>query len=396
MGTLLYVIAFAADVKGVSIGTAINPGAWLALFGAGWAGKAALVRLIAVIALFYVVRRPEAINDPDTAIWAWAGPLLGVLAMSMSRVAGPMAPIGVLVEIAHILAVAVWFGGAAFVALVVLSGPGEADLVRATRTFAKISVPALVVAVVTGVIEMIRLDGADLFASGHGRMVLIKVVVVAGMIFVALASRQQITARLQRARVVTPSAAERFGRSFRVEAGIGLVVLLLSGWMVGMNPSKVDPFAGEKYLPTMAVNDVASGFQARIHIGPGKAGPTGLKVEVISPQQGLNKLVLTFVPPPNSGAFAVEQSIDLTGAGTAYLDDSDGLPLSVPGEWTLQVSAVTTTGVLNGAAHTFQLTDDKGATVTYAPATVPPTVQVAVVNNSTTVAPLVTTPPSNG
>lgn len=391
LGTLLYVVAFAADVNDSGFGAAMSPGAWLDLYDAGWAGRGALLRLVLVVACWYVVSRPEHIIDPTTAMWGWGIPLATVAAAALTRVEGPLAAVGYLVNVAHLLAVGVWVGGAALVSRVVLAGPGEDDLVQATRAFSKVSIPAIVVASVTGIIQVWRLDGGNLFGSNHGRVLLLKVIVVAAMLAVALAARQQVTMRLDRAHELTAPLADRFKRAFGTEAALGVVVLAFSGWMLTLTPPKVDPLSNERYLDAMVFLHEPTGLDATVRVGPGFAGPTGLRVDVESPDEGITSLVLRFIPPENSGAFIVEQAIPLTGAGTAYLPASIGLPLNAGGIWTLELSASTATGVLESARYTFELRLPDGTQATTTVPQVTVDVNVSIVEQTTTTAPFATT-----
>lgn len=387
VGTLVYVVAFAADVGGTSFGAAFSPGAWIDLNDAGWAGRGALLRLVLVIACWWVASRPEHIIDPATAMWGWGIPIATVAAAALTRIEGPVAALGYLVNVAHLLAVGVWIGGAALVARVVLAGPGEDDLVQATRSFSKVTIPAILVASVTGIIQVWRLDGGDLFGSNHGRVLLLKVIAVAVMLFVALAARQQVTLRLDRAHELTASAAERFKRAFTTEFAIGVVVLAFSGWLLQLTPPKVDPLANQVYLDAMTFDHAPTGLDATVRVGPGVAGPTGFRIDVDAPEQGITSFVLRFVPPEGSGAFIVEQSIpQVTGVGTYYRPESDGLPLNAAGVWTLQLSVATSTGVLEGASYTFELLQPDG---TQATTTLPQQtggVNISVVDAPTTTA----------
>lgn len=392
VGTLIYLIAFAADFNDSSFGAAMSPGAWLDLKDAGWAGRGALLRLVFVIACWYVVSRPEHIIDPATAMWGWGIPLATVAVTALTRVEGQWPALGYLVSVAHLLAVGVWVGGAALVSRVVLAGPGEDDLVQATRAFSKVSIPAIIVASATGIIQVWRLDGGNLFGSNHGRVLLLKVIAVAVMLAVALAARQQVAMRLDRAHELTPALADRFKRAFGTEAALGVVVLAFSGWMLTLTPPKVDPLANEVYIDAMVFVHEPTGLDATVRVGPGTAGPTGLRVDVESPEEGITSLVLRFVPPENSGAFIVEQAIPLTGSGTAYLDDSIGLPLNAAGIWTLELSASTATGVLEGAQYTFELRNPDGTQATTTIAQVTGDVSISVVDQQpTTTAPFATT-----
>ncbi len=394
LGTVLYLIAFAADFGGTSFGAAMSPNAWLDLKDAGWEGRGALLRLAFVAASGWVAMRPERIIDPQSAMLAWGIPGAALVTVALSRVSGPAAPIGFLVGVAHVLAVAIWFGGAALVARVVLAGPGEEDLVQATRAFSRVSVPAMLVAAISGVIQVIRLDGGELFSSSHGRVVLLKVIAVAAMLAVALAARQQVTLRLDRAHELTVPLADRFRRAFGAEAALGVVVLAFSGWMLTLTPARVDPYAGEVYLPALAFNDEASGLEAKVFIGPGTVGLNGLKVEVEQPPDGITNFTLRFVPPIGSNAFTVQQAIPLTTWGTAILMTSEGLPFNVPGTWTLELSASTSTGVIENATYTFAVTDVNGQYVTIPPSNTGAPVQTEVIDQTTTTAPFATTPPT--
>ena len=393
VGTLLYIVAFSADAGGLSFGGGLSPGAWLDLFDAGWSGRGALIRFVAVLAMGYVTLRPERIIDPAGAMWAWAIPGLALIGVALTRASDPLA---FLVNFAHVAAVGVWFGGVVLVARIVLRGPGDDDLIQATRTFSRVSLPAMLITAVTGVIQMIRLDGGELFSSGHGRVLLLKVIAVAVMLAVGLAVRQQVTLRLDRIHELNAQTADRFKRAFHAEAAIGVVVLGLSGWLLAFTPPTADPLAGETYILPIPINDAETGLVARVYLGPGQAGKTGFKVEIDAPAEGLTSLKLRFIPPLNTvEAPIIEQVIPLTpaGVGTYFLDDSNGLPLNLPGTWKIQVFASTTAGaILDGAEGGFQLVDATGVVPTIPPSVVTTPIEVQIIDSSTTTAPFATSP----
>ncbi|MDG2234474.1 MAG: CopD family protein, partial [Ilumatobacter sp.] len=240
IGTLLFTSAAAAAVSGSSLGSGFSPAAWLDLLDAGWSGRAALLRLVFVIAAAWAAFRPDRVIDPVTQLVALGLPALAVVMIGVGRVDGPLVLLGVLLGIAHALAMAVWVGGVILLARVILSGPGEEDLVHAVRGFARISVLAIVVTIGTGLVQMFRLDGGNLFNNAHGRVTVLKVVLVAAMVFVGLSARQFAQQRLARTHEMTVPMADRLRRAFGVEAAIGLVVLLASSWLLALTPVNVN------------------------------------------------------------------------------------------------------------------------------------------------------------
>ena len=302
------------------------------------------------------------------------------MTVGLSRTGGDFPAIGVLAGIGHALAAAVWVGGVALVARVVLAGPGDDDLVQAVRGFSRISLPAILGTIITGVIQLVRLDGGSLFSSSHGRVLLLKTVAVAAMVFVAVTARQMVSARLARAQEMTVPLADRFRRAFSAEAAIGVVVLMLSGWLLALTPPRIVETDNANYPVTVPFVDVATGIDIDVKITPAIVGRNGIRVEVKAPDQ-VSNIVLTFVPPVGSPAPPIEQPIpNLTTVGAAVLRASDGIPLDDSGTWTIQLNVVTATGALTGATSSFEVSPADDGTGT----SVVPSVVIVDPNVSTT------------
>jgi copper transport protein len=385
VGTLLYVVAATAAVTGAGFGDGLNPMNWFDLFSAGLPGIAALARLVFVVASAWVAFRPDRVIDPVTQLAALLIPGLAVVTIGLSRTNMDLAMLAVPLSIVHALAMAVWVGGVVLLARVVLAGPGEEDLVHAVRGFGRISTSAIVITIVTGVIQMILLDGGNLFGSAHGRVVLLKTVVVAFMIFVAVSARQYVNSRLPRATEMSIPTADRLRRAFGAEAAAGLLVLALSAWLLSLSPPNVDAAGDAEYAIELRVVSEEADLEVTVKLTADQVGLSGMVVEVIEPESGLSGLEVVLTAPPNDEIGTITQPVPLTGPGIAVLPEASGVPLTVAGDWTVAVNAVTPNGVFTSDPQIFTVTAADGSVPAPAP-TPPPAATVTVT----------TAPPADG
>jgi len=377
IGTLLYVSFASAAVTPDGGGGPFSPSTWLDLLDAGWAGRAALLRLVLLAASAWAAFRPDRAIDPTTQLAALGIPGLAAATLGISRTVGDLAGLGVLMGVLHAIAMSVWVGGVILLARVVLVGPGDEDLVHAVRGFGRISTPAIVVTIVTGLVQMFRLDGGELFQSGHGRVVVLKTVVIAGMIFVAFSARQFVAQRLNRAQVMSVALADRLRRAFGAEAAIGVVTLAMSAWLLAFIPPNVDATPQVNYAVSQEHADPAQIMDVVVRFTDDIVGNVGMQVEVREPAEGLTAVDIVLEAPDNPTLGGFRQTIPIDGPGFAVRDQAVGFPISVAGNWTVTVEANTTSGVVTSEAQLFPVRDADGT----APTTVvaPPTVNVVEV-----------------
>jgi len=378
VGTLLYVAAATAAVSGSGLGSGFNPTNWVDLFDAGIPGIAALARLLLVIASAWVAFRPDRVIDPVTQMAALGIPALAVVTVGFSRTNMDLPILGVPLSIIHALAMSVWLGGVVLLARVVLAGPGEEDLVHAVRGFARLSNLAIGATIATGIAQMILLDGGDLFGTAHGRVILLKTVVVAAMIFIAVSARQFVNQRLARANEMTVPMADRLRRAFGVEAAAGVIVLAMSAWLLSLTPANVSAGPNIAYAITMEVDAPEAELVVTVQLTNDRVGLSGLSVDVDEPDEGLSGLEVVFTAPANDTIGTITQPVPLTGAGVAVLPEGEqGLPLTVAGDWTMVVNAVTPTGVFTSSPQGFTILNADG-TEAVSELTVPPAVNVTI------------------
>ena len=378
VGTLLYVAAATAAVSGSGLGSGFNPTNWVDLFDAGIPGIAALARLLLVIASAWVAFRPDRVIDPVTQMAALGIPALAVVTIGFSRTNMDLPILGVPLSIIHALAMSVWLGGVVLLARVVLAGPGEEDLVHAVRGFGRLSTLAIGTTIATGIVQMILLDGGDLFGTAHGRVILLKTIVVAVMIFIAVSARQFVNQRLARADEMTVPMADRLRRAFGVEAAAGVIVLAMSAWLLSLTPANVSAGPNIAYAITMEVDAPEAELVVTVQLTNDRVGLSGLSVDVDEPDEGLSGLEVVFTAPANDTIGTITQPVPLTGAGVAVLPEGEqGLPLTVAGDWTMVVNAVTPTGVFTSSPQGFTILNADG-TEAVSELTVPPAVNVTI------------------
>ncbi len=350
----------AASITGKGIGSSLSPTSWSGLTDTT-PGIAALARVIFVLLTGWVVLRPERVIDPATQLPALALPGLAVATLGFSRSGGQLAFLGYATGIAHALAMAVWLGGLILLARVVLAGPGDEDLVHAVRGFARISNPALAITLLTGFIQMYRLDWGEIFTSSHGRVLFLKSIAVGAMVFLGVAARQFIKDRVARVDAMTGQLAIRLRRAVGIEAMCGVIVLALTAWMLSLTPPKVAAASETTTgLTTVHITNDAADVTVRFSA---VIGPNAVQVEVVKPETGVAGLAVDFIPPAASTVAGVTLNVPLTAAGVAMLPVEEGLPLDSPGVWTVTVRFDTEAI----GSKTVLLTEAAGATTTLAP-----------------------------
>ncbi len=382
IGSVLYASAAAGAVRGESLGSGFSPGAWADLLDAGWPGRAALLRVLFVVATAWAAFRPDRVIDPVTQMAALGIPALATAMVGVGRADGDLAAIGVALGIAHALAMAVWLGGAILLARVVLAGPGEEDLVHAVRGFGRISVAAIVVTILTGFAQMFRLDGGELFTSGHGRVVVLKVVLVAAMVFIGLSARQFVQHRLARAHEMTMPMADRLRRAFGTEAAIGLVTLMASAWLLSLNPANVSTEPSIDYAIVQRIQIAEADLDVTVKLTLNTVGRAGMEVRVDAPETGLTGLEVMLTPPANPDIGAIVQPVPLDGPGRAVRLASAGLPIQVAGDWLLQINAATSVGVVQSDPIQIEILNADGSAPTTS-ITVPPSILVPIETTTT-------------
>lgn len=217
------------------------------------------------------------------ALWRrrrrWAGSLFVVVGIAEGLRAHPQAAVpgsGALTLTVHVLAVAVWVGALVYVLRTAVAWRRDRQSVRAVfRRYARMAAWAFAVVVVTGTVNALLVTPLSAVTSTtYGRVLLVKLGLVAVVAAAALASRLRLRGRPD------PGWVPRF------EAGALLAVLAVTATLtVVAPPTRADaplPFPPPPTGPALAVGDragtvgvvaAASAEQLVIHLSA--PAPTG-------------------------------------------------------------------------------------------------------------------------
>jgi copper transport protein len=343
VGALVSVWQTTAQLSGRTTASALSPVSWAELLDDP-VGRPVFARFVLVVALAWVVVRPVRAVEPATQLASIGLPVLAVATYGFSRTGLDGAAVVYPTAVVHAVAMAVWLGGLAVTARVVLARPGEEDLVYAVRGYAKLATPAMVFAVVSGLVLSQQLVDGALWSSRHGRWIVLKVLLVGAMTYLGLVARRRWRRRLDQAEVLDRRMAIPMRRALSMELLIGVLVLGVTAGMAASRPAAVQP-------PTPAVQYAfdttlrGEGFQVRLSMTPLVAGPQALRIEVVQPSE-VDSLRITMQPTEVPTAPGWEIDVPLQTDGAAVLRLGQGWRLDVPGVWSVEITARGPTGLL--------------------------------------------------
>jgi copper transport protein len=184
-------------------------------FGGIWALRVLLLLLLVVAFLRVWVQGVAAWTR--TSVWVAVGVLAAALAvtpaLSGHAARGPDGAVGAVVGVVHFSAAAVWFGGLVLLGTCVLPR-AEVGQLQAVPRFSSAAFTAMVVIVVTGMVQGWRQVGSlqALGETAYGRLLVAKVAVFLLLIAVAARSRVLVRRKLMARAVVGAAAPPRPAR----------------------------------------------------------------------------------------------------------------------------------------------------------------------------------------
>jgi len=208
------------------------------------AGSALGIRLVLVAVLAWAMFK--AVTQTEEAQWTLAVVLLlGLLATwayagHARSMRWPL--IGVPLDVAHQAAAAAWIGGLAIIGMITIRVTTKEELIEAVNRFARVAQVAVTVIVVTGVLQSIRLVGSpgQLFSGNHGKLLMLKVLVLGAMLKVADINRQRVNRRLRSTATASRRVVGNLRRAMGTEFAVGVLVIAVTAAMVVSPPAVAD------------------------------------------------------------------------------------------------------------------------------------------------------------
>ncbi|MFB9313514.1 copper resistance protein CopC [Nocardioides plantarum] len=295
-----------------------------------------------VAALVLVVR--ASLTTRRLAVGAAAVAALSPAIVGHSRAIDPVW-LMVATDLLHLAAGATWFGGLVGLVLVLKPLAGrERDAALVLTRFSGVAAGLLGLLAVSGTLMGWRILGAwaPLFDTTYGRLLLIKVGIAAVVALVAGFNRWRVLPAAAGAGVsgheARRGAVLRVRTVVRVEAGLLVVLLGVTGFLTNQSPREAPPDrAPVASRVSVGVLEEDSGMKVLATMTPRTTGPNTITVQV----QDQSGEPLTAYAEPSVSVSSADGSVDLgqqpvvpAAAGTYVVETV----VPTPGTWVVQVS----------------------------------------------------------
>jgi copper transport protein len=369
-GTLAGLVLYGPYAEGLGLGNVFSPGLigdTLAIrFGQVWLARLILLVLMAPM-LVMVFRRDRATGHPRR-IPVWWPPVMLVLTVALvatpglagHAVTGEWTSAAIVADILHVLAMALWLGGLVTLAVVTLTRDATIAARDAVERFSRVAFACIVVLLATGAFQAWRQVGSldALRTTDYGRILVVKIVLVALVIVFAAFSREVVlrmlppapTERGSRVPVVTGGSDDdppgslgsddeideqlelrRLRRSVWAEIVTAMLILVATSLLVNAAPAKLaNASGGQNGIAGVTLSN--SKVKLDVSVTPAVAGENDVHVNVSDPNgapKDVQDLTVTMALP-DRGIAPIDVPLRRLGPGHYY---SPGFQLLFGGDW---------------------------------------------------------------
>ena len=313
--------------------------------------------LAAMLALTALALRYAEGRDrrPLTALTLALGAGLA-LTPSFSGHARTLGGLGLVSDIFHVIAAALWTGGLAFLLIALLTA--EADrwplATRAVPRFSNMAVGSVVALLVAGIISAyleLRTWSA-LWDNRYGLLVLTKIILVVPLLGLGAYNNRYAVPRLK-AGIASVLERRRFLRTAGAELLIMVAIVAVTAVLVNSEPARMlamEIEAGEHtVMPGMEMPAEHEPFEGTVQLGdmeamvmvdPAAPGQNTITIMFMDPAaaEGLTEVsVAASLPSRNIGPLHLTAEPDPAEPGSYVVE---GASLSIAGEWDLRIEAL--------------------------------------------------------
>ena len=192
-----------------------------------WAGRVALLAALVPLTL----SRPRAKLTAGVAALALGSIALTGHSRAETGAAGAM---HVVADAMHLLTAGLWLGALPCLASLLRPGHDPLEAAQAVRRFSAVASAAVALLVITGAVQTWLLAGSPLALPGSdwGRLLLIKLALVAGMVALAAHNRRRVTPR-----IAGGDGGALLRRNALAELGLGAGVVAVVAWLGTLAPT---------------------------------------------------------------------------------------------------------------------------------------------------------------
>jgi len=338
-----------ASATGSSVLSTVGKPVWDFALHTRW-GQMWLLRAVFVVGLALVlwrrgVRQKKLKSSGQSALvletgWLSLGVLLsaGTL-MATSYVSHAGGAMGIewpalINDLLHLVAAGVWVGGLFHFAIE--CGPLNRELADGRKTsllaivvprFSTVAIMSVATLVVTGLFNSwVEVGRFQALATPYGSVLLAKVALFVGLLSLGAINLLRLSPQLASSK----SAGWKLTRSVRVEATLGIIVLLATGFLASMQPAR----QAFRESHALSLKQMVENAQVNLTVDPGQPGSNRLVASIKDrdgkPIPDTSQVTVTLIS--DNSAIGSMDAVDMVrGQGSEYV--LNNAPLTVAGKW---------------------------------------------------------------
>jgi copper transport protein len=237
----------------------------------------ALIVSAVALAVTWRARRTTPATQPWGLVLALGAIALLTFSVGSHASAAPGSVWAILIDYVHLLAAAAWIGGLVLLPILIaqLRRSGlpidHAALWAIVRRYSVLASFAVFVLIVTGVFNsLIELPNLNsLFTSTYGRVLLIKLLIIAGLLGLAFFNNRIVHRKAGQSADFT-----RFNRQVAMESIGGIILMLIVAVFVQTQPPRDAALNSTAFVPELPFNDITQvdDLYAHVQVSPNRAG----------------------------------------------------------------------------------------------------------------------------